>query len=129
MPSSSQVARRRSIGVASNAVPPRVAYWIWVVVVELVLLLCIRGTRRITKDPTLFACLSAMWLMYTPFYMEQYMGQLTFVMAAMTFAYAVAHLRGRPLASDAWWWLSVIVKQIRQIEGVSSTETLVALKM
>jgi hypothetical protein len=101
-----------TIGVAANAVPPRVAYWIWVVMVELVLLLCIRGTRSIVKDPTLFGYLTAMWLMYTPFYMEQYMGQLTFVMAAMSFAFVVLHLRGRTLAADGWWWASVVIKHL-----------------
>lgn len=101
-----------TIGVAANAVEPRLAYWIWVGIIELVLLLCILGTRRITRDPTLFAYLAAMWLMYTPFYIEQYMGQLTFAMAAMSFAFAVMHLRGRALAADGWWWASVVIKHL-----------------
>jgi hypothetical protein len=101
-----------TIGVAANAVPPKVAYWIWVVIIEAVLGLCIWGTRRIVRDPTLFGYLAAMWLMYTPFYMEQYMGQLTFAMAAMSFAFAVMHLRGRTLKSDAWWWASVVIKHL-----------------
>ena len=101
-----------TIGVASNAVEPRVAYWIWVVIVELILALCILLTRRITRDNNLFAYLAAMWLMYSPFYIEQYMGQLTFPMAAMSFAFAVAHLRGRTLVSDSWWWASVVIKHL-----------------
>lgn len=101
-----------TLGVAVNAFPPRVAYWIWVLVVEAVLLLSIRGTRRMTSDDDLFACLTAMWLMYTPFYIEQYMGQLTFVMAALTFAFALAHLRGRAGAADGWWCASVVIKHL-----------------
>jgi len=101
-----------TLGVAANAVEPKVAYWIWVAIIELVLGLCIWGTRRITRDGSLFAYLAAMWLMYTPFYIEQYMGQLTFAMAAMSFAFAVMHLRGRALASDAWWWASVVIKHL-----------------
>lgn len=101
-----------TIGVASNAVPPKVAYWIWVALIEFVLLLCIWLTRRLTRDENLFAYLAAMWLMYTPFYLEQYMGQLTFAMAAMSFAFAVMHLRGKALASDGWWWASVVIKHL-----------------
>ena len=53
-----------------------------------------------------------MWLMFTPFYMEQYMGQLTFAMGALSFAFAVMHLRGRALAADGWWWASVVIKHL-----------------
>ncbi len=101
-----------TIGIAVNAFEPRVAYWVWVVLIELVLLACVRATWRLTRDRNLFACLAAMWLMYTPFYMEQYMGQLTFAMAAMTFAFALAHFRGRMLAADSWWWASVLIKHL-----------------
>ena len=101
-----------TIGVAANAVPPVTAYWIWVAIIEGVLLLCILATRNMTTDDNLFAYLVSMWLMYTPFYMEQYMGQLTFAMAAMSFAFAVYHLKGRELASDAWWWASVVIKHL-----------------
>jgi hypothetical protein len=101
-----------TIGVAANALPPRVAYWVWVVLTEAVLLLCIRATRHITRDDDLFAGLAAMWLMYSPFYIEQYMGQLNMAMAALAFAFALAHMRGRRLASDVSWWASVILKHL-----------------
>jgi hypothetical protein len=101
-----------TVGVAANAVSPRTAYWIWVALTELVLLLCVWGTRRIVRDDGLFAVLAAMWLMYTPFYIEQYMGQLNFMMAAMSFAFAVAFLKGRLAVADGWWWASVVVKHL-----------------
>ncbi|MBN2564135.1 MAG: DUF2029 domain-containing protein, partial [Candidatus Eisenbacteria bacterium] len=101
-----------TIGVAANAVPPKTAYWIWVALTELLLVLCVAGTRRIVRDGGLFAALAAMWLMYSPFYMEQYMGQLTFAMAAMSFAFAVAFVKGRVAAADGWWWASVVIKHL-----------------
>lgn len=101
-----------TIGVAANAVPPRVAYWLWVALVELVLLMCVAATRRMTRDTWLFAQLAAMWLMFTPFYLEQYMGQLTFVMAALIFAFAIAHARGRRAAFEWSWIASLLIKHL-----------------
>jgi hypothetical protein len=101
-----------TIGVAANAVPPRVAYWIWVALLECVLLLVVRATLRMTTDRSLAAKLAAMWLMFTPFYMELYMGQVTFLMSALVFAYALASARGRRAASDAWWIASVLLKHL-----------------
>jgi hypothetical protein len=101
-----------TVGVASNALPPWPAYWLWVALVEAFLLACVAGTRRLTRDPTLFAYLASMWLMYSPFYMEQYMGQLTFVMAALVFAMAIAHERARTRAFDWLWIASVLLKHL-----------------
>ncbi|MFH1502994.1 MAG: hypothetical protein ABIG03_08115 [Candidatus Eisenbacteria bacterium] len=101
-----------TIGVATNAVPPRVAYWLWVSLIELSLLACLFATRRMTKDAWLFAQLAAMWLLFSPFYLEQYMGQLTFAMAALVFAFALAHARGRRRAFDWSWIVSLLVKHL-----------------
>ncbi len=101
-----------TVGVALNAVPPRVAYWLWVVLVELVLLACLMATRKMTRDFWLFAQLAAMWLIFTPFYLEQYMGQLTFVMAALIFAFALAHARGRRAAFEWSWIASLLIKHL-----------------
>jgi len=101
-----------TIGVALNAVPPRVAYWLWVALVEVILLLCVRATWRMARDRSLAAALSAMWLMFTPFYLEQYMGQLTFVMAALSFAFVLGHARGRRAVFDWSWIVSLLVKHL-----------------
>ncbi len=101
-----------TLGVASNAVPPWTAYWIWVAVVELVLLWCVILTYRAVTDRWLFACLATMWLVFTPFYMEQYMGQLSFVMGALIFAMVLAHARGRTARFDWLWIASVIIKHM-----------------
>jgi len=101
-----------TLGVALNALPPWPAYWLWIAVVEACLIACIAATRRLARDPTLFAYLACMWLVYTPFYMEQYMGQLTFVMAALVFAMALAHDRGRDRAFDRLWTATVLLKHL-----------------
>jgi hypothetical protein len=64
------------------------------------------------NDATLFGYLAAMWLLFSPFYIEQYMGQLTFVMSVLIFAFAAARARGNLVGSDWSWILSVLVKHV-----------------
>ncbi len=101
-----------TLGIASNAVSPWTAYWLWILIVELVLLWCILLTYRAVRDGWLFAMLATMWLVFTPFYMEQYMGQLSFVMGALIFAMVLAHGRGRTARFDWLWIASVIIKHM-----------------
>ncbi len=101
-----------TIGVAANAAPPVVAYWIWIGLVEVILGLCVLATRRLARDTALFAQLAFMWLAFSPFYLEQYMGQLTFVMAALVFAFALAHARGDVRTFEWSWILSVLLKHL-----------------
>ena len=101
-----------TIGVALNAIPPWPAYWVWVALVEAVLVACVLATRRLARDPALFACLAAMWFMFSPFYIEQYMGQLNFVMAALVFTMLLAHARGRQQVFDWSWIASVLLKHL-----------------
>lgn len=101
-----------TLGVALNALPPRAAYWVWIAVVEVVLLLCVLATRRMADDDDLGDTMAAMWLLFSPFYIEQYMGQLTFVMAALIFAFAVSYSRGRTARAEWSWIVSVLVKHL-----------------
>jgi len=101
-----------TVGVALNAIPPWVAYWLWVAFMEAVLLACLVATRRMVLDDGLFALLASMWLFYTPFYMEQYMGQLTFPMAALVFLMALGYARGRLGTFDWSWIASVLLKHL-----------------
>jgi hypothetical protein len=101
-----------TLGVALNALPPRASYWLWVAVVEGVLVLCVLAARRMAKDDDLGDRLAAMWLLFSPFYIEQYMGQLTFVMAALIFAFALSYSRGRTARAEWAWIASVLVKHL-----------------
>lgn len=104
-----------TLGIAANALSPVAAYWTWVAVVEGVLLWCVAATWRMARDRSLFAALASMWLMFTPFYLEQYMGQLTFVTAALIFAFALGHARGR-MALFEWSWIaSVVIKHLTML--------------
>jgi hypothetical protein len=76
-----------TVGAALSLFSPLTAYKIWVVVIELTLLLCVFITYRvlgkIPSCPT--ARLAAMWLCFTPFYLELFMGQFSLVQAALIF--------------------------------------------
>jgi hypothetical protein len=72
-------------GAALSLAPPLTAYKIWVVVVELVLLLCVFATYRRVRDPDRFAPLALMWLAFTPYYLELFMGQFSLVQGTLIF--------------------------------------------
>ena len=74
-----------TVGAALSLFSPLTAYKIWVVVVELTLLLCVFVTYRRVRDPNLFARLTVMWLCFTPFYLELFMGQFSLVQGALVF--------------------------------------------
>ncbi len=97
-----------TLGVAANAVSPWTAYWIWIAIVELALIGCIILTRRLTRDRSLFALLASMWLLYTPFYIEQYMGQLNLLMAAGIFVMVLSYSEGKMKRFD-WVWIATVV--------------------
>jgi hypothetical protein len=101
-----------TVGVLLNLVPPLWAYRLWVALTEGCLLLCIALTWRLVRDPARRARLAAMWLCYSPYYLEIYMGQFSFVQATLLFATLLAALYGHlGAAMSAPWIASVLWKQ------------------
>lgn len=106
-----------TLGAALNLLPPRWAYRLWVAITEVTLLACLALTWRIVPNPNRRARLAAMWLVYTPYYLELYMGQFSFVQGALVFLMLLAAgLRTAAYASltarfDLPWIASVLWKQ------------------
>jgi hypothetical protein len=101
-----------TIGVLLNLVPPRWAYRLWVAFTELVLLACMALTWRMVPDPDRRARLAAMWLCYTPYYLELYMGQFSLVQGAFVFVMLVLAFKERiGPGFDLAWIGSVLWKQ------------------
>lgn len=99
-------------GVLLNLVSPLWAYRLWVAWIELALWMCIALTWRAVADPNRRARLVAMWLCFTPFYLELYMGQFSFVQGALVFAILLRALRADlGLHTDLVWAGSVLWKQ------------------
>jgi hypothetical protein len=101
-----------SLGVLLNALPPLWAYRLWVAVVEAVLLGCILALWRRAGDPALAARLAALWLCYTPYYLELYLGQFSLLQGALVLVMLLATL-APPLGwrYDLAWTLSLLWKQ------------------
>jgi hypothetical protein len=74
-----------TVGLLLSLFSSLTAYKIWVVVIELTLLFCVFLTYRRARDPDLFARLAFMWLCFTPFYLELFMGQFSLVQGALIF--------------------------------------------
>jgi hypothetical protein len=101
-----------TLGALLNALSPLWAYRAWVAFTELVLLGCVLLTWRATRDPDQRVRLVAMWLCYTPYYLELYMGQFSFVQGALVFVMLLYALRGElGFGFDLTWIGSVIWKQ------------------
>ena len=101
-----------TLGVLLNLVPPLWAYRLWVACIELVLLGCIALTWRVVQDPGRRARLAAMWLCFTPYYLELYMGQFSLVQGALVFLMLLWALGQRlRLGFDLAWVGSVLWKQ------------------
>ena len=94
-----------TVGAALSLVSPLTAFKAWVVVVELTLLLCVGLTVWHTRArPNLGVRLAAMWLVFTPYYLELFMGQFSFIQAALIFGMLLAALgagRRRPILAQA----------------------------
>jgi Glycosyltransferase family 87 len=114
-----------TVGAALSLLTPLTAYKVWVVLVELTLLLCAAASFYVTRsDPDLGVRLAAMWLVFSPYYLELFMGQFSLVQAGLILvllliAAATGLERSRPADSagrrlssifDLAWIASVIWK-------------------
>jgi len=100
-----------TLGVALNALSPEQAYGLWELVIEGTLLACAITSWRLAHEPNRGALLASMWLLYTPLYLEFYLGQFTLVQAAFVWAMLLACRTGWTRRADVWWTLSLLWKQ------------------
>ena len=100
-----------TLGVLSNALRAPLAFGLWAGLVELVLLGCAHFCWRLEKDPVRGAGLAAMWLCFTPYYLESYFGQFSLVQAALILVMMVATLRPLGWRYDLAWIASLLWKQ------------------
>lgn len=112
-----------SAGAALSLLPPLTAFKLWVVLVELTFLACLAAIYRVTRhDPDLFARLAAMWLIFTPYYLELFMGQFSLVQGALIFGMLVLAVPAEAdQAQTARWrlfgglWLASLLWKINTV--------------
>ena len=96
--------------VPANALPPWPAYWAWVAFYELLLVANAYATWRIAENRKWGLIGASMWFVFTPFYLEQYMGQFSFLMATGLFWTGMGIARGREAIAGPPWVVSLVVK-------------------
>ncbi|MHB1295942.1 MAG: glycosyltransferase 87 family protein [Anaerolineae bacterium] len=107
-----------TVGVALNLVSPLWAFRLWVAFVELVLLGCAAFCWRLARDPRRGAVAAVLWLLFTPFYLEIYLGQFSMIQSALILL-MLAAVAGPELAAPRalarrfglFWTLSLLWKQ------------------
>lgn len=99
-----------TIGVLARMLPPFTAYGIWIVLLEMLLIVNIIVTRRLFSNEADADRATVLWLLFTPLYLELYMGQFSFVMATLIFWALVSWIRKRKARGDWFWITSLLVK-------------------
>lgn len=98
------------VGAPMNAAPAWWAYWGWVAFNELLLVLNAYATWRIAGRGNWALVGAAMWFAFTPFYLELYMGQFSFLMATALFWTGVGFVRNREAIAGLPWVASLVTK-------------------
>jgi hypothetical protein len=100
-----------AIALPLNAIPPRGAYWTWVAAMEVLLVVNASVSAWITPDRRWKPVAAAVWFVFTPYYVELYVGQWSFLMATLTLWAGALLARGHA-ASAGVWATSVMVKMM-----------------
>ncbi len=91
-------------------IEPWNAYWIWVALLEALLLLNIVLTRQISRSPNQANIVTAMWLLFTPMWSELFMGQFSFVMGSMFLWMMLGAWKVQPRVTQWSWIGSILLK-------------------
>lgn len=105
-----------TLGVALNALSPPSAFGLWVVVTELVLLGCAFMSFRLGGSERRGTVLAAMWLCFTPYYLEIYLGQFSLIQSALILLMMASIARHPAEPGPDWrfglpWVMSLLWKQ------------------
>jgi len=98
------------VAVPLNALPAWSAYWLWVSVNEVLLVLNAFLTWRVGRCTTWAVVAAAMWFVFTPFYVEMYVGQFSFLMATLLLVAGIGLAQARELPGGVAWAVSVVSK-------------------
>ncbi len=98
------------IGVPLQALESRDALILWMIIVDLLLIGCaLHSWRRYGEWRGVLA--ASMWLLFTPYYLEFYLGQFTFVQTVFIYGMLIAlENESGGGALDLWWQASLLWK-------------------
>lgn len=98
------------IGVPLSLLPPMASYALWMLVLEILLLLSIMVSCRLARDRCSPVAIALLWVLYTPYYIELYMGQFSFAQAALILAMLYFLHENRRIAVSSAWTCSLLLK-------------------
>ncbi len=99
-----------TIGILSTTVPPDVAYILWVLILEVLLVINLFLTKSLFSDQRSAAIAMSLWLLFSPYYLELYMGQFSFLMASLVFWTLIAWTKKQTRNGDLFWTFSLMTK-------------------
>lgn len=99
-----------TVGALLTRVAPPTAYALWLGLCELCLLHNLRLTWRRAGGGRRGAGLALAWLGFSPFFVELWMGQFTFLLGSLLFWSVLAWEERRAPAAQGWWLVSVLYK-------------------
>jgi hypothetical protein len=99
-----------TLGVVLSFFRPFAAYWLWIIVNEILLGINIHLTRRLCRRPETFALCIIFWISPFPLFVEYFMGQYSVLMGTLVFWTAIFLIYGRKLGAGICWMLSVLLK-------------------
>ncbi|MBN2053824.1 DUF2029 domain-containing protein [bacterium] len=125
-------------GVALTLFEPWHSYWIWVTIVELLLIMNILVLRRLSDERGTFLVTAGMWLAYSPYYLELFMGQQSMVTVTLltVICYGLARRRYRLVdggyIASVMWKLNTLLAvplmlRLRRFRGLLLLTVLVLL--
>jgi hypothetical protein len=110
--------------VASRVLKPWPAYWLWVAINEIMIVICVILTIRLRHTyGSLAIAVATFWLLYSPLYIELHMGQFCFTMAFFIFLILYPYLSQGPREQQApvtrrssvSWVLSMLLKSFTAV--------------
>jgi hypothetical protein len=99
-----------TVGPLLTLAPPTLSYSLWLAFCELCLIRNIGLTNQLAGGGLRAAKLGFVWLAFTPFFLELWMGQFTFLLGSLLFWSILAYESGREGAARRWWIVSVLWK-------------------
>ena len=100
-----------TLGVLLNALPPVTALKLWMVITEGIYLLCIALAWWSAKGGVRGAMVAIMWLAFTPYFLELYLGQFNVAQAALLLVLLLQAIQAGPAwAQGLAWGASLLLK-------------------
>lgn len=96
-----------TLGAALSALPAIAAYALWLIACELALLRNIRLTLALAPDRRTGQVAASLWLLFTPYYLELFVGQFTFITASLVFWAYLGWRDGNRRKAD-WLWAAAV---------------------